>query len=547
MNLKNSSVFSASWLFWAKFLCSILFIFWSLSFIQHSSIVLKNGTRYYHLFDDAMISMRYAWNFAHGEGLTWNTNYSPVEGYSNPLMVFLMASVIKVLEDKSLSCLGIQLLGIIFVLSVSFLAAQLTQRLLPLYPQTTVSPQLFVFLAFFFTLTAYPLLYYSLMGMENGLLALLLMLALNCIFQDKKNPSLFFIVPGLLALMMLTRPDAIIAVLPIFLFYLYEHRLGSKKKWIASILIFLVPLFLLVLFRWLYYKQWIPNTALLKLGVPFQLRWPEGWLYSQKTIQHIFGIVPCIFIGISVLGKPDRRKMLLFSFFPLLITYQLWTGGDCFQTQRFPSHFLGVFFVLLIVAIFEGIHWLNAHLFIQSSLKRWGSPVFVFLSIGFLVWSFQTYFFSLANFIVSKPFPNSYYEWEEENLIQHKTNLKISLAVKDATLSPKITMGVLWAGMTYYAETNGVDFLGKCDPYIASLPPNPGVFSPGHSKYNLLWSTSFYLPDVIYTNSWTTEFEKMFRDHPELYQKYQDFRLFYLKSNSPYLDSNKFLQQILFY
>src|SRR4051812_33138351 len=37
------------------------------------------------LFDDAMISMRYARNLAHGHGLVWNVGESPIEGFSNPL------------------------------------------------------------------------------------------------------------------------------------------------------------------------------------------------------------------------------------------------------------------------------------------------------------------------------------------------------------------------------------------------------------------------------------------------------------------------------
>jgi hypothetical protein len=35
------------------------------------------------LFDDAMISMRYARNFAEGYGLIWNPGQAPIEGYTN--------------------------------------------------------------------------------------------------------------------------------------------------------------------------------------------------------------------------------------------------------------------------------------------------------------------------------------------------------------------------------------------------------------------------------------------------------------------------------
>ena len=44
------------------------------------------------LFDDAMISMRYARNLAEGHGLVWNPG-ERVEGYSNPLWTLWMALI----------------------------------------------------------------------------------------------------------------------------------------------------------------------------------------------------------------------------------------------------------------------------------------------------------------------------------------------------------------------------------------------------------------------------------------------------------------------
>jgi len=40
------------------------------------------GKRYFTLWDDSMISMRYAYNLAHGNGLVWNAG-DHVQGYSN--------------------------------------------------------------------------------------------------------------------------------------------------------------------------------------------------------------------------------------------------------------------------------------------------------------------------------------------------------------------------------------------------------------------------------------------------------------------------------
>src|SRR5512146_2324217 len=69
----------------------LLFFYYAWQYILASSFVI-NGQHYYVLFDDAMISMRYAWNLAHGNGLVWNAG-ERVEGFTNPLWVFYMSLV----------------------------------------------------------------------------------------------------------------------------------------------------------------------------------------------------------------------------------------------------------------------------------------------------------------------------------------------------------------------------------------------------------------------------------------------------------------------
>jgi hypothetical protein len=66
------------------------YVLYGCAFIYRTSFV-EAGIRYFSLFDDEMISMRYAANLAHGFGLVYNPGGDRVEGFSNPLWVLYMA------------------------------------------------------------------------------------------------------------------------------------------------------------------------------------------------------------------------------------------------------------------------------------------------------------------------------------------------------------------------------------------------------------------------------------------------------------------------
>src|SRR5207237_5759490 len=68
------------------------FLIYAALFIYRTSFVI-DGVRYFSLFDDAMVSMRYAKNLAHGFGLVWNPGGERIEGYTNPLWVLFMSLV----------------------------------------------------------------------------------------------------------------------------------------------------------------------------------------------------------------------------------------------------------------------------------------------------------------------------------------------------------------------------------------------------------------------------------------------------------------------
>src|SRR4030095_14589299 len=99
---------SRLWLFSSPLIVSVL---GSMVFIARSTFT-ANGHLYFTLFDDAMISMRYARNLADGHGLLWNPGQPAVEGYTNFLWTLWMAALhlLPVTEPKI--GLGVMVTGV---------------------------------------------------------------------------------------------------------------------------------------------------------------------------------------------------------------------------------------------------------------------------------------------------------------------------------------------------------------------------------------------------------------------------------------------------
>src|SRR5919199_4227504 len=195
------------------------FIAWASLFIYHSSFVGIDGRRYFCLFDDAMISMRYAWNLSHGLGLVWNPG-EYVEGYTNLLMTLLM-SLATLSNSKVDAVLAIQIFGIIFMLANAYLVMSIAEYLIPRQQRYH---QLFRAVAFLCTLSYYPLLYWSLMGMETGLLAVLLSLSvlLALRYARDRRPTQGVLLSVSLGLAFLTRPDTtVVLAFPVFVYVFY--------------------------------------------------------------------------------------------------------------------------------------------------------------------------------------------------------------------------------------------------------------------------------------------------------------------------------------
>ena len=261
-------------------------------FICQTSFVI-DGQRYFSLFDDSMISMRYAKNLAHGDGIVWNPGGQRVEGYTNPLWMLYMAAIHLLPIAPTKISLAIQITSAMLLL-VNLLVIK---KIAELVSNGSVFTTL---VALIFTATYLPLNNWALQGMEVGLLACLISMsawiALRSLESTAVSPGLYL----LLGLGTLVRPDMVVPFLAILLFLLIaqpQHRLRKVLIGGSTLALFLIAQ---TAFRWFYYGDILPNTYYLKMtGYPFSLRIGRGlWVFLDFIFRMRLAVlvIPLFFV-----------------------------------------------------------------------------------------------------------------------------------------------------------------------------------------------------------------------------------------------------------
>jgi len=488
---------------------ALSFVLWATVFIYRSSFIAEDGRRYFSLFEDSMISMRYAWNFAHGSGLVWNPGQY-VEGYTNLLMVLLMSLIIRVFGDKSLAVLAVQVLGIAFMLATAYTVTFISDHLTP--PDLERYRPLARVLSFACALAYYPLAYWSLMGMETGLLTLLLCLAVLFAlrYSEERNTPCMLLMALCLGLAYLTRPDSLIPSLLILGYCFWERRIekGGRSRLFYRFAVAALVLGVFVMgqaiFRWSYYGQWVPNTYTLKLtGMPLMLRIQNGLGFIWPFF--LTSAALYLIIGIGLSRRPQKEAFLLVLIAAALFGYQIWIGGDPWRYWRIPAPAMPLLLAVSIPAILDLAFALRRPGVLHGPGSRntgrlaalpWGA--WVALLAGIVLTSINAQFWSQA-LLIARP---ATADFNEEDV-------NIALSLREIT-TPDATVGVFWAGtIPYYLDRVAIDFLGKADPRIARMPADvSGTFHvagmasvPGHNKYDLQYSIKKLLPTWVQTSN----------------------------------------------
>jgi arabinofuranosyltransferase len=383
--------------------------------------------------DDAFISFRYARHLAAGDGLAFNPNEVPVEGYSSLAWVVLLAAGARLGLALPVLAQGLGLLlGIGTLLVLAARAA----------PGRSAAAGLVACL---------PWLYHGLNGLETGLMGFLVTI-LTCVPPETPRRRIAgYIVAALLAV---TRPEGLLCVLLwTAAVHLADRRLHRPVlgQALAAGGAFAAQL----AFRLAYHGDWIANSARAKM-LPLGFTLGPGLADLGRFA--LFGAGGGLLLLLALGG--NRAHLL---FLALCAPALAVSGGDSFPLWRF--------YVPLAPALF-----LTAAEGLERLLAARPLPA---RTTGLLR--------ALASAVVLTallaPWGGFLPEIQRESSwVRHWERLGRRLA---EVLPPGTTIALCPVGaLPYRSGFRTIDMLGLNDRAIARVAPDRGYYYPGHQRHD---------------------------------------------------------------
>ena len=232
------------------------YIVWGGIYIYRTSFVVS-GVRYFSLFDDAMVSMRYASNFVHGYGLVYNPGGERIEGFTNPLWVAYMAVLHLLPIAISKISLLIQLTGLALMCCNLFFVRRIAREI---WNSDEIALGAVLLTAFYL-----PLNLWALEGMEVSLLTAILSYCVLRQLEASKFQKIDWIGLVLLAASTLVRLDMAFTFIGLISFLALTNPQTSRRLIAGSIVLLLIFVGAQSWLRYSYYGDLLPNTYYLKM------------------------------------------------------------------------------------------------------------------------------------------------------------------------------------------------------------------------------------------------------------------------------------------
>ena len=399
-------------------------------------------------------------------------------------------------------------------------------------------------LATWLTALSYPLVFWSLRGMEVGLVATEITAAVLLAFRlaDRVTRRDLVLFGAVLAAAVVTRDDALLPLGVIAAGAVWMAP-GPARRVIGLTAVGVLGGTLVAheAFRLLYYGDALPNTYYLKLGgIPLETRLERG-LESDGHLLVTTLVAPVAFAVLAVVRRrryASRGVLLVAAIVGTAVVFSTYAGGDAWEDLGFANRYIASVLPLLFVLTALGVGVLvrepprvralgaaavaglivlfalisRADVLPRSPLGLSGPPSVGELALAVvgatvLVCAAVTCSsrgwlgVTLIGFgVVLTASGAAWRSWgahDADGIGFDKYMTRYGLALASAT-SPNASIAVGWAGaIPYFSRRPSIDLLGKNDPTIAHEPTRPVPFRPGHTKWDDNYSIGRLRPDVI--------------------------------------------------
>ena len=306
---------------------------------KHAAVVLTAVVVFYIVFslfnwapleEDAYIYFRFVENIAAGDGYVFNPGGEKIEGCSSFTWLFVLVvcklAGFNILLASKMAGIAFGCLSLIIIHRIS---------------RTLISSPALAVLPVALTAISVPFLMRNQMGLDESVYTLVfLALTYTCLSAERFRywPFLFF-------LLIISRPEGILtglALLPVF--YLYRDR---RSDIIAGVVIVAVLTGMLLLFRLLYFHEFLPSPFYHKV---FAGKYYYGLIYAHGFFKDYYAyllLLPLLFLPFKRLLR-NRQTGIVLSFAGI---HCLWVilAGACFFP--FYRHFVPVIPLLYIMAV----------------------------------------------------------------------------------------------------------------------------------------------------------------------------------------------------
>ena len=380
--------------------------------------------------DDAYISFVYAKNLMQGNGLTYNGMV--VEGYSNFLWTILVAPFIALNVDPLVAARCLSLLSACIILLVT---EKLIRQLNP-----GIS-NLGVFLALTTLGLSTPFAAWTMGGLETMLMALWVNLFVYLERSLEQRVAFLSLLVVLAAA--LTRPEGAM-LFPLLIIYRLVYKKQALRQILSNSLLFAIPFGLYLLWRYLTYGYWIPNTAFVKLNSGWKTTLDAlSWLFSYWATRPLLALL----VALAAMRLGAARALFNRDWGLVTLTtltfgvFVLYAGSDWMPYYRF---------LVPIVPLLS--------LFIARALVSFVSPIYQRLARAVLLSAvLLEVIFAVT---IHLPYAPQFGDYTE-GLIRGGKWIR-------QTTSPQDVIAVVDAGaLAYYSERRTIDIMGLNNEHIA--------------------------------------------------------------------------------